>query len=382
MHSPFLAVFLLVGIEASVLFLSSRKHLKKFFHYIPAVFWIYFLPMIASTTGLLVSDEGLYRGITDIFLPLSLVMLLSGVDIPAIAGLGRQALLMMLAGSLGIVLATPLVFYLVKDKVGSQMWQGFGALSGSWIGGSANMIAVKEAIGATDAVFTPMIIVDTIVPYIWMAVLVAGSVFQERYDRWNKSEFSFKPQAEVEYLYQQQPFKLKDIIAVAGIGVIGLAASDFIAKKIPPCMFNLSGLRVIIASCLGIIFSFTPLRKLERVSNKIGYFLLFFVLTTIGAKAKLTYISSAAVLIGAGFLIVLVHVILLFLFSRLIKAPLFLIAVSSQANIGGVASAPVVASVYQPALTGVGLLLAVLGNIVGTYLGIITAYLCRWAANM
>ncbi len=382
MGNPFFAVLLLVGIEISVLFISSRKHLKKFFHFIPAVFWIYFLPMIASTTGLLVSDERLYRSITDIFLPLSLILLLSGVDIPAIAGLGRQALLMMLVGSLGIVLATPLVFYLVKGMVGIQMWQGFGALSASWIGGSANMLAVKEAIGVADAVFTPMIIVDTIVPYVWMAVLVAGSVFQERYDRWNKSEFSFKQQTKVECFNQQQPFKLKDIIAVAGIGVIGVVASDFIAKRIPPGLFNLSGLRVIIASCLGIIFSFTPLRKLKGVSNKLGYFLLFFVLTTIGAKAKLTYISSAAVLIGAGFLIVLIHVSVLFVFSRLIKAPLFLIAVASQANIGGVASAPVVASVYQPALAGVGLLLAVLGNIVGTYMGIITAYLCRWVANM
>ncbi|MDD4182839.1 MAG: DUF819 family protein, partial [Candidatus Omnitrophica bacterium] len=180
-------IIFLLAIEALVLSVSRHPKFKKYFKFIPAVFWIYFLPMLSSSFGLIDSKSPIYQNISFYLLPSALVLLLLSSDIRAILKLEKQALIMMLAGSLGIMIATPVVFYLVRQWVGAQMWSGFGALSASWIGGSANMIAAKEALGTPDAVFTPMVIVDTIVPYTWMGIMVAAVALQPAYDRWNRS---------------------------------------------------------------------------------------------------------------------------------------------------------------------------------------------------
>ena len=144
-------------------------------------------------------------------------------------------------------------------------------------------------------------------------------------------------------------------------------------------IISLSAWTIIVVTTLGILFSFTPARRLEKFgSNKIGYFLLYFVLTTIGAKASVSHLGASAILIAAGVVIILVHAAVLLIAARLLKAPAMLVAAASQANVGGVASAPVVAEIYQPGLASIGLLMAILGNIIGTYLGIVVGQICRW----
>ncbi|MDD4182840.1 MAG: DUF819 family protein, partial [Candidatus Omnitrophica bacterium] len=156
--------------------------------------------------------------------------------------------------------------------------------------------------------------------------------------------------------------------------------SIYIANKLPVITNVISGYTwaIIIVSILGISLSLTPLKKLENFgSQNVGYFILYFVLTSIGARSNISHINSTLILIAAGFLIVILHAIVLLFTSRLLHAPMFLVATASQANIGGVASAPIVAAIYEPGLASVGLLLAILGNILGTYLGIITGQLCH-----
>jgi uncharacterized membrane protein len=280
---------------------------------------------------------------------------------------------MMFAGSLGIMLATPLVFYLVKQWVGSQMWSGFGALSASWTGGSANMIAAKEALQSPDAVFTPMVIVDTIVPYAWMGILVAAVTLQPAYDKWNRSN-----REAIDNLnrlhrsvnnVREKHFSLQKIFLILAIAVLSGIFSVYLAGRLPVVKNIISNYTwaIIIVSFLGIALSLTPLKKLENYgAEKIGSFLLYFVLTSIGARSNISHLNVTFILIAAGFLIVGLHALVLLIASRIFKAPMFLVATASQANIGGVAS--------------VGLLLAVLGNILGTYLGVITGQLCRLLA--
>jgi uncharacterized membrane protein len=305
------------------------------------------------------------------------------VDAKAIARLGPKALTMMLAGSAGIMLGTASVFFLFKGIVGEKMWSGFGALSGSWTGGSANMIAVKEALGTPDEVFLPMVIVDTIVPYFWMGILVSVVRLQPAFDRWSRADR--KVLDDLNEKTSKVGAKTETLTIVWTLFILLLAfaggfGSKIIARYLPEVKDVIStyAWTIIVVSLLGLVFSFTPARNLEsRGSNRIGYFLLYLVLTAIGAKASLNNIASSLVLIGAGFFIVLIHAALLVAAARLIRAPFFLVAVASQANIGGVASAPVVAEVYQRGLASVGLLLAILGGIIGTYVGIVTGHLCR-----
>ncbi len=386
-QNPFGLLTVLVALEAAVLFFSGHAKTKKFFRFPPAMFWIYFLPMIFSSANVIPHQSHLYPAIGTYVLPASLILLLIAADLKAILKLGRRALGMMLAGTLGVILGAPLVLFIFKYWLPADVWSGFAALSASWTGGSANMIAVKEALGTPDAVFLPMVVVDTLVAYSWMGILILLAGVQAAYDRWNRSDRTV-----IEELHQKialgpvaasQVLRLEFVALILLTGIAGalMAAGGARAlsglTRIP---FN-TGL-ILIASTLGITLSFTPVKKLEaHGASKIGYVLLYFVLTSIGARASLGAIVAAPMLVVAGFAWVLIHGLILVAAGRLTRTPLCLLAAASQANIGGPASAPVVAAIYEPALAPVGLLLGVFGNVIGTYCGLLCAPLCKWATS-
>ena len=381
---PLLIVIVLVTIEALVLGMSRHERTKRYFELLPAVFWIYFLPMLAATCGLIATKSPVYGLITTWLLPASLVLLLLPVDMKAILRLGPTALAMFFIGAAGIIAGAVLSFALFKPLIGGQFWSGFGALSASWTGGSANMIAVKEALAVPDAVFAPMVIVDTVVPYLWMGFMIAMVGLQPAFDRWNRSDRTlldhFGEQAVQHLATCGSRRTAAGILLSLAVAFAGGGAAHLVARQLPQLgdVVTTYTWTIMVVSLIGILLSFSPLRRLERSgASRTGYDLLYFVLTAIGAKASVASIGSALVLIAAGLLIVAVHAVVLLAGARLLRAPLFLVAAASQANIGGVASAPLVAEVYHPGLASVGLLLAILGNIVGTWLGIVCAQLCR-----
>ena len=381
---PLLIVAVLLAIELLVLGLARHQRTRQLFNLLPSVFWIYFLPMLAATFGLIDPRHPVYSLITTWLLPASLVLLLLPVDIKAILRLGPTALLMFFIGAAGIISGTALSFALFKPLIGQQFWAGFGALSASWTGGSANMIAVKEALSVPDQVFAPMVIVDTVVPYLWMGMLIAGVALQPAFDRWNRSDRRIIDDLSRRITVPEQECQQKrspgGILLLLLVAALGSGLAHLLSRQLPVIKDLVSGYTwtIIIVSLLGIMLSCSPARRLEQYgASATGYYLLYFVLTAIGAKASVADIGSALLLILAGLLIVVVHLLFMLVGARLLKAPLFLVAAASQANIGGVASAPVVAEIYQPGLASVGLLLAILGNIFGTWLGILCAQLCR-----
>ncbi len=381
---PVLIVVTLLAIELLILGLAQHERTKSWFNLLPPVFWIYFLPMLAATFGLLDAKQPIYGLITTWLLPASLLLLLLSVDLKAIIRLGPTALAVFFSGAAGIIVGAALVFKLFKPLVGGQFWAGFGAIAASWTGGSANMIAVKEALNVPDQVFAPMLIVDTVVPYLWMALLIAGVAWQSVFDRWNRADRSLIDElgkrVATSGQTMQQRFSMGGILLLVPVATVGSGLSSWLGSRFPVVKDVISGYTwtIILVSLLGLALSCTPARRLEQHgASKFGSWLLYFVLTAIGAKASVASFSSALVLIAAGLLIIAVHALFLLVTARLLKAPLFLVAAASQANVGGVASAPVVAEVYQPGLASVGLLLAILGNIFGTYLGILCAQLCR-----
>ncbi|HBA86426.1 MAG TPA: hypothetical protein DCZ75_00145 [Geobacter sp.] len=381
---PVLIVAVLLGIEALVLWLSRHDRTKRYFDLLPAVFWIYFIPMLAATFGLIATKSPVYGMITTWLLPASLVLLLLPVDLKAILRLGPTALAMFFIGAAGIMVGAAVSFALFKPLIGPQFWSGFGALSASWTGGSANMIAVKEALSVPDAVFAPMAIVDTVVPYLWMGFMIAMVGFQPAFDRWNRSDrttLDHLGEEAVKYLATTGGRRTATgIVLSLAVAFAGGGAAALIARQMPQIKDVVTSYTwtIMIVTFLGILLSFSPVRKLESSgASRTGYDLLYFVLTAIGAKASVASIGSALVLIAAGLLIVAIHAVFMLVGARIMRAPLFIVAAASQANVGGVASAPVVAEVYHPGLASVGLLLAILGNIVGTWLGIICGQLCR-----
>jgi uncharacterized membrane protein len=384
-QNPYTLIVVLLVFECLVLYLASHKKFSKYFDFLPAVFWIYLLPMLASTFGMIDPKAPIYADISKYILPMALILLLMTVDIKAILNLGPMALIMFMIGSFGIMIGMVSVFFLVKGIIGPEFWSGFGALAGSWTGGSANLIAVKEALGAPDEIFLPMVVVDTLVPYIWMAILVASVGLKPAFDRWTRCDRSvlddLQDRIRSQGIQEKPRWQISSTIRMLLIALLGMYVAVSVAQALPQIKGVIStyAWMILIVSFIGIGLSFTPARQLQaQGSNQIGYFLLYFVLTTIGAKASLAYLSQAFLLIAAGFLVVFIHAAILLAAAKFLRVPLFLVAVASQANVGGVASAPLVAEIYQKGFASVGLLLAILGNIEGTYIGILTGQICRW----
>ncbi len=385
-QDPLGIVVVLLIIEALVLGLAELRPLQKFFDFVPTMFWIYFLPILANTAGIIPKTSPVYDAIGANLLPGTLVLLLISVDVVGILRLGWYALATMLIGSLGIVVGAVAVLVMFRPWLPPDIWKGLGALSASWTGGSANMIAVKNATNTPNSIFLLMVVVDSIVPYIWMSLLMALAMFQGRYDKWNKSN-----PAIIEKLTSHSSrdngkpclLTLPTFVLILCLAAAGSLAAIQLGGRLPevPDTISRGAWTLILATAIGVAVSFTPARKLESFgASRVGYGLLYFVLTSYGAQANLSELSAAPLLVGVGIVWVLIHGLFTVAAGRLLRAPLALLAAASQANIGGVASTPVVAGKYHPKMVGVGLMLAIFGNIIGTGIGLLCSKLCQWVS--
>lgn len=388
-QDPTAVLVYLLALIGLIYYVKDQSWSQKLFDIVPPVIWVYFLPMISTTLGITPEQSDLYGWVKTYLLPAALVLLLLSADIKAIAKLGPKALGTMLGGTIGIVLGGVISLAIFGSWLPVDAWQGMAALSGSWIGGSANMVAVGTSIGVRDELFGVMIIVDTVVGYGWMGVVIFISAFQARLDKWNKVSES-PVSALSDHLaksdtQKKEPLSFQSLIFMTAIGVgVGFLCLEA-GKALPDLgkVVTSFGWTVILVSLIGLGLSFTPIARLEKQgASHLGNFFLYLLLATIGAKADLRAISEAPMFLLVGVVWISVHATVLFSVGRFLKAPMFLIATSSQANIGGVVSAPIVASVYQKGMAPVGLLMGVLGNILGLYFGFLTAQLMEWVSRI
>jgi len=377
------AVFaVLAAILALVLWLGSLPGLKRLFTITPAILYVYFLPGLATNLGLLPAESDVYRWMVRHLLPVSLVLLMMTVDLPAILRLGGRALLMMLAGTAGIIVGGPIALAIFGAWLPADAWKGFAALSGSWIGGSANMVAMAKSVGTPDSLLGPIIVVDTVVTYTWMGVLLTMSGFQERFDRFVRADRSALDDLSRRLSAvddERSPSETRDLSAILAIGFVGAMGCLWLGRRMPeigdPTIVSATTWTVCLATALGLGLSFTRFAKLERVgASKMGYLALYLMLTAIGAGADLRAVLEAPAFIAAGVVWILVHAAVLVAVAWASRSPLFFVATGSMANVGAVVSAPVVASVYNRALAPVGVLMGVSGYILGIY----GALVCAW----
>lgn len=366
---------------------------KKFYTFVPSILLCYFIPSVLNSTGVISGDSSkLYFVSSRYLLPASLVLLTLSIDLKRIIKLGPKAIIMFLAGTLGIIIGGPIAILITStfapEIVGGAgpeaVWRGLTTVAGSWIGGGANQTAMKEVFGVGDKLFSAMIAVDVIVANIWMAFLLYGAGISKKLDNIFKADSSaiddLRDRVENYRAGIAKIPTLTDITTILAIGfgvtAIGHFGADLIAPWIKtnlPALEKLSLTSqffwlIIIATTGGLILSFTRFRKLEGAgASTIGSLLLYVLVATIGMKMDILAIFENPGLFLVGIIWMLVHITLLLSVGKIIKAPFFFIAVGSQANVGGAASAPIVASAFHPALAPVGVLLAVLGYALGTY---------------
>ena len=376
-NAIFIYIVFLIGL---IYYLKSKSGFKKLFKYLPPVIWIYFLPMLSTTIGITPDDSALYGWTSKYLLPPALILLLLSCNIKAMASLGPKAIGTMLFGTLGVIIGGAMSLLIFGSLLPEDAWMGLGALSGSWIGGSANMVAVGKSIGTSDDLFGNMIVIDTLVGYGWMGVVIFISGHQKAIDKWNNADTEIVNSLDVkiDLSAHKRPTNFNDLLTIITVGLVGGYLSLKIGDLLPDIggILTSFGWTIIVVTAFGILLSFTRLSDLENVgASHVGNIFLYVLLGTIGAKANIMQVSDLPIYILVGIVWIAFHAIILFFGGRLLRAPMFLIATSSQANIGGVVSAPIVATVYKKSLAPVGLLMGVIGNVIGIYAGLLTAWI-------
>jgi len=407
-------VFGLLALCLGFVFFTSgiqKGFWKQFYNWVPGILLCYLLPAILASFGL-ISDEhsSLYFMASRYLLPAALVLMTLSIDLKAISNLGSKALILFLTGSVGIIIGGPIAILIVSafspEIVGGAgfdaVWRGLSTIAGSWIGGGANQAAMLEIFRFNPQRFGEMVLVDIVCANIWMAILLLGVGKTRQIDRWLKADAS-----SIETLKQKvsafsesitrvptlRDYMLMFFLAFAAVGLahfLGGTLSETLTQsseliRDPKSFLSFLGgdffWMVVIATALGIGLSFTRAKNFEGAgASKLGGVFIYILVATIGMKMDLSRLLENPGLILVGLIWIAIHAGLLILVAKLIRAPFFFLAVGSQANVGGAASAPVVAAEFHPSLSSVGVLLAVLGYVVGTGGALLCAYLMEFVA--
>jgi uncharacterized membrane protein len=399
---------------------------EKFYKIVPGLFMAYMIPAIFTTIGIIapewetISESGkivehsssLYYVSSRFLLPAALVLMTLSIDLKAVFNLGWKALIMFLTGTIGIVIGGPIAILLISmvspETVGGigpdAVWRGLSTLAGSWIGGGANQTAMLEIYGYNQKLYGGMVFVDIVVANIWMALLLIGIGKRKRINKWLGADTSSIEALKEKVSTFAEKVKrnptLTDIMIITAIafGTVSFAhlASNFLAPFFDGVVANIESATtrnmftflgskffwmISIATIIAILLSFTKAKNYEGAgASKFGSVFIYILVASIGMKMDLTMILDNVGLIAIGVVWMTIHALLLIGVAKLIKAPYFFLAVGSQANVGGAASAPIVASAFHPSLATVGVLLAVFGYAIGTIAAIGCTILLQLAA--
>jgi uncharacterized membrane protein len=401
-----IVIGLLILVLALVFYTSGLKQFKKFYTIVPSLLLCYFIPAILNTLGIISGDySSTYFVASRYLLPASLILLCLSIDLKEIKKLGSKAVIMFLAGTVGIIIGGPIALFIVASIApgalgadAGELWRGLATVAGSWIGGGANQAAMKEIYITPNDIFSKMLLVDIIVANIWMAVLLYGIGKAKKIDKFFKADTTaidrLREKMENFTASISKIPSTTDVMVILGIGLGGTALAHFGSELVTPFFKSISGWLetykltslksgffwfIVFATIIGVCLSFTKLKSYEGAgASKIGSVFLYILVATIGTHMDIAAVAEAPILFLVGFIWMIIHAIILLGVAKIIKAPFFFIAVGSQANVGGAASAPVVAGEFSPSLAPVGVLLAVLGYAVGTFGALLCAEMMRY----
>jgi uncharacterized membrane protein len=406
--SPFITndavVFgILLAILTLTFYTSSlkSKFWEWFYTFFPTILVCYFVPGLLNSYGIISAETSqLDEFASKYLLPACLVYFTINIDFVALKKLGGKAVLVFLAGSLGVMVGGPLSLWIVKqispEAVSGEMWRGLATIAGSWIGGSANQTALKEVFAPSGEIFSKAIAVDVISAELWLAILLYGVGKTASIDKWLKADETIF--LEVKERIENQKTKSKVptmynylLMLLIGFGTCGIAVQmadwivPFIKEYYPELkkysLTSTSFWVISLSTAIGLLLSQTKAKQIETTgSTTLGSLLLFILIATIGMQMNISSVFDAPILFLVGLIWISIHAIFTIVAARLLKAPYFFAAVGSQANVGGAASASVIAAAFHPALASVGVLLAILGYAIGTYLGYLTGLMMQLVA--
>ena len=319
-------------------------------------------------------------------LPFFLILLLLDIDIRGAIRVMGRGILVMLAGTLGVVLGAPLAMLAVGQWLSEDAWKGYGALAGSWIGGTGNMAAVSEGLGTPGEIFGLAVLADHAVYLVWLPLLLYSKTLAPRFHRWTgASEDSLaKLKEAAEGLHvKKEPIEMRHLMTLIALAAGGTWVASSIAAELPefPPVLSAGTYKVLLVTTLGIALSFTSAKKLPG-SHELAMTLVYLFVALMGARASVQGLAEQAIPFVAGaYLWIMVHGIFLLLAAKLLRVDVHTAAIASAANIGGAASAPVVAAYHDERLVPVSILMALVGYAVGNYAAFGAAWLTYWVTT-
>jgi len=369
----YLAVLIIAA--ASIVYIEKNSR-YKLFEYLPAIVILYFVVMLASTFGLWHKTESVtatYKSVKSNLLPAMIFLMLLLADMREIFKLGKKMILTFFLASISIALGFIGMFALFHSSFDTESWKSFAALSGSWMGGTANMVAIQSALNLPDSSMGYTLLIDSIDYAIWVMTLLALVPFAKKFNTWVKADTSAIDEVGERLARKEEskkPISFDSLFLLLASALLVSALAQYGASFLPTTDFLTSSTWVVIlATTAGILFAMTPLAKLSG-SSELANIMLYLIVALIASRANFAELTEAPLYIVAGFVIIIIHVIVMVIFAKLFKLDLFSLGVASLANIGGVASAPILASAYSKALIPIGVLMAMMGYILGTFGGL------------
>jgi len=365
----------LILIASAVVYTEKRTE-GNFFEYLPSIVIIYFLVMLFSTFGFWEKSDSVtttYKAVKSNLLPAMIFLMLLSADMREIFKLGRKMLLTFFLASVSIAIGFIGTFTFFHSYFEPGSWKAFAALSGSWMGGTGNMVAIQGALNLPDSAMGYTLLIDSIDYAIWVMILLALVPFARKFNHWSKADTSLIDEVGERLALKEEakkPINFSSLFLLLGAALLVSVFSQYGASFLPTTSFlTTTTWIVIIATLAGILFAMTPLAKMSGASV-LANMMLYLIVALIASRANFTELTEAPLYILAGFVIITIHVSIMVVFAKLFRLDLFSLGVASLANIGGVASAPILASAYSKALIPIGVLMAMMGYILGTFGGL------------
>ena len=390
--SPLGVLAVLIAV-AAFFFMLAQVTRAKLFTYVPPLLFIYATPVFLNNFGVIPSDSPVYPGLSAYLLPAFIVLMLIKVDVPAVGRVLGKGVLVMLMGTAGIMVGAVVAYYIVHPWLSDDAWRGYGALAGSWIGGTANLAATGEMLEASEAQMGLAIIADNVIYVVWLPILLLSRDFADKFNAWARvPEDRLRMMdiaAEEHHEEDQAPTMPQYLyIAVIAVGVTWIGTttapviSDWIASNVPAIkdVFSTTTTRILLVTTVALILSTTPVSRLPN-TTALGTCLVYVFVAGMGARASVSGLAEAPMFVLGAFIWIFIHGLFCVAGAWIFRVDIHSVAIASAANVGAAASAPIVAAHHRPSLVPASILLALLGYAMGNYLAPLTGHLARMAAG-
>lgn len=381
----FMYLAAIIFISAILIYLPKifkGKAAQKVFKFAPPVVLIYLGLMVLCTVRLwdLDSTAATYTAVKNPILYAMLFLMLLRCDLRKIIKLGPKMLIGFFSATVSIGLGFVIAFVVMKFAIGENAWEALGALCGSWMGGGGNMLAIQSALNVSEASMGYALVMDSICATLYVMFLLWAIGFSDKFNKWTKADTrtidSVGALLEEEARKNNKPITFQNISILIGSALFVSSVSSLLGEKISIYLtfFDKATWTVLIVTLAGVLLALTPFGKLsgtEELSNT----MLYIVIALIASRADLSAMGNAPAWLLTGFIILAFHVLIMIILAKLLKLDIFTCAVASLANVGGTATAPVLAGTYSSALVPVGIVMALLGYVVGTGGGLLVAKL-------